>query len=456
MLLLTVAIIGYGGYREWDASQKLAASLQNLRTDETNLGGVPDFNTFFSPIAENVERYQAWSKLIDLSKNSFAGLSYLDTLPVIGGDSRAVFPIDQPWKEEPLVAETLDYLRPILDQLEVAVQQPLPDPAWFDSTSRTHRPSTYSLIEQAVKVQQLEIVHALYHRDRQRILHGLEVLSILEKRGKDHWFTADVTNVVKSICRTILCNSLDFDLWSVDDLDRFKASLVQPSNVKSEIDKAAQSYRRSTIAQLAKNWREINLFINEPLRRVLYNLPSPKLAAIEEADQLVERTRNGTLLTNYLSQQTPFRQIDFTNSARWSLFRQRAETAWFEKYTIRYLVDHENFRRLVLTAITVKQYQLEKGEWPKQLSDLQTYGLTSQDYTSVAGNRFGFEVTPHAEVELANQEHADSKDIQQSFACLWIPAPDVLGAAPSSVDSRPTFHANENRGSNQNRVIRIR
>jgi hypothetical protein len=53
----------------------------------------------------------------------------------------------------------------------------------------------------------------------------------------------------------------------------------------------------------------------------------------------------------------------------------------------------ENDRRLTLTTIALRQFKQTEGHWPNRLAELERFGLTSEDYTTVNGGILGYEVT---------------------------------------------------------------
>jgi hypothetical protein len=49
-------------------------------------------------------------------------------------------------------------------------------------------------------------------------------------------------------------------------------------------------------------------------------------------------------------------------------------------------------RRWTQTAVVLRQYKNQKGEWPSRLRDLESLGLSLADYSTVHGEVFGYEV----------------------------------------------------------------
>lgn len=52
----------------------------------------------------------------------------------------------------------------------------------------------------------------------------------------------------------------------------------------------------------------------------------------------------------------------------------------------------EHTRRWTLTAVALRHYHQQNGNWPKKLSDLSTVGLVFDDYSNLNGEMFGYEV----------------------------------------------------------------
>jgi len=55
-------------------------------------------------------------------------------------------------------------------------------------------------------------------------------------------------------------------------------------------------------------------------------------------------------------------------------------------------INIEETRRWTLVAVALRQYHLQEGKWPQQLSDLDAVGLVFDDYSNMRGELFGYEV----------------------------------------------------------------
>lgn len=53
----------------------------------------------------------------------------------------------------------------------------------------------------------------------------------------------------------------------------------------------------------------------------------------------------------------------------------------------------ENDRRMTLTTIALRQFKLAEGRFPNRLSELEKFGLSSEDYSTVNGGMLGYELT---------------------------------------------------------------
>ncbi len=67
-----------------------------------------------------------------------------------------------------------------------------------------------------------------------------------------------------------------------------------------------------------------------------------------------------------------------------------AETGWLISGYARYETD----RRWTLTALAIKQYKLEHGQWPAELSDLSQVGLNRSDWEIMPNVPFGYQAKP--------------------------------------------------------------
>ncbi|GAA5505130.1 hypothetical protein [Novipirellula caenicola] len=58
------------------------------------------------------------------------------------------------------------------------------------------------------------------------------------------------------------------------------------------------------------------------------------------------------------------------------------------------MATYESNRRWALTAIGIKQYQMQNNAWPQSLADLRDVGLTSDDWQIMPGVEFGYQDRP--------------------------------------------------------------
>lgn len=133
----------------------------------------------------------------------------------------------------------------------------------------------------------------------------------------------------------------------------------------------------------------------DALETKIESLPTSRLKLLKYGDQRVEWFSSEANLVVYLQQAN--REDD------WLLYQR---------------IESENQRRRTATALAIKQYQLEKGQWPSGLDSLNKVGLLPGDFTMVQGHRLGFQVDRLAEQE---REQAAADLQNEEFALVWFP-----------------------------------
>jgi hypothetical protein len=409
----------YFGYREWQATQNLAGLLQKINVEDQEFS-----DTSPASIPNRNKAVEAWSKVCVLSRNVMPGLSYLNQLPIIGKDTRTNFAPGQPWKEEPFVAETLEYLKPILDQIELAAEHPFPSPT--SSQTGWNRSSDYNLVQNLIQILQLEISHAIYHKKHVRALNGLRLLLKIGQQPENRGDFA--YDIVLSTQHIAVLQSLANAEWTESEIKELEQMLSSVSNIGDKLKYAARLTRRELANHLAEPtpsiWGQPEL---EPL---FAKLPSYRLRTLASADQLVRETRPG-FQASMVGAAIPFSD----NQRQHNIFAINADQ--FRHHVVPIFVGSEYARRLAITGVALKRFQISNGKWPKQLSELKSMGLTESDYSTPSGQLFKYEVGVLKKEELELLQLSGAEEASREYAWIWIPESEISTEKLSNEATRP-------------------
>ncbi len=406
-LCVGVAALFFG--REWRATKALAA--ERLRGQQS---GLPTNNAQYETwLAKGTHREgtEAWLEIFQLADETLFGLQSFTNLPILGDTGGLPFtpvPPGDPWPEEPVVAGVLNWLEPLFEKMDQAEQYPVP--VWLPRSSDKLMMGGNLYYQdprmfwRLVNLLRLDVEHALYHRDAERVLAGLNRFHVFTKAidYETMAFRRTVSNL-KMLQLQLIGKSLSYDLWSKDQMAQLREQLSDPvANINPLLNEilVLRSYA-----------------LNEDLPLKLGGLPSDRMVVVQRYNQWLDQL-DSSLLNNISVVGRWVRPLDTLGSNKKSRKTQSAyeeETRlWSFSQQVKIQMCQEDYRRFIKTAIAIKHYQFEKGQWPESLDQLDDVGLEVRDYTTVKGQRFGYSPPGNAGAVSADDlpQRGASTDLQ--------------------------------------------
>jgi hypothetical protein len=381
----------YLGYREAMAYRELNDKLESIRQ-----AGEPIDDASMAVHYERTthkEGTAAWTEALELvrSANPIAGNPIAGKLPVVGeGSLPHDFRPGVEWPDEPRVAEFLREVRPLINKIYVA--DAFPKPVWmpieFDGyfTSQEVLQSTRSL----ARILELDMSHALFHKEGERALRGIRSLQSVANAfdSEISLVTKMITTAIQSMHKDSINRSLAMDVWNDEQLAELSEQARQPYDVpkawkSSFVGERALAY--TAVRDSRSLARSIGDY-NNPLY-LLPILPSGKLAFLRAYDVALDASSAST--SELVSRATVAEKklvgrasADFLVGLLFPALSSYAEA--FDR--------DEVFRRLTVTSLAVKRFQLLNKQFPKNLPELADIGLMDRDWTTTNRDVFGYEV----------------------------------------------------------------
>ena len=385
-IFLFALFIGFICYREAMAYRELNDKLEAIRQvgepiDDASMAAHFEKTT-------HKEGTVAWSEAIMLAGSANA---ISNGLPFVGDESLPRdFRPGVEWPEEPRVAEFLREIRPLFKKIDDA--DAFPKPVWapvdFNGFSTTLE--VYQETRSLARILNLDASHALFHREGERALKDIRSLQSVSKAFDVELVlvTKLITIAIQHLHKDSITRSLIMDVWNDEQLAELMDQVRQPYDV-------AKAWKSSFIGQRAMTYAAVNDSIslagvmgdyNNPLYR-LPILPSGKLALLRSydvvldissasANELVDRA------TVAEKQVMGLASTDYLVGLFFPALAAYAEA--FDR--------DEVLRRLTMTSLAVKRFQLKNNRFPKNLPELTDVGLSERDWTTTHRQAFGYEV----------------------------------------------------------------
>ncbi len=399
------------GIRELRAAREYEQLIEPFRQAGTPVGDAWLDRTFRE--RTSTDGAAAWSKILLLTSSIWDANS--DKLPIVGSaELPEVIDSTHPWPENEPVADFLAEIRPIIDLIHASGDrtQPVWQPLAFDGMATLLEELQQS--RSVVRLLQLDAEHALYNNDAPRAMAAIR--SMLATAQAFDWkvFLVGeyVNSALRSVHSTTIQRSLAANRWNVQQIEELMSPLATPLPI-------AERWRSSLLSEQAMVCSVLeNSSDSLPSEFSLFGFPSAKLHLMKlyAELQILPATSGFQLRRHALAYESRFASKD-TRSVEGVLAGIFLPA--IENYAaILERLEHE--RRITLTALGVKRFQLEHQRWPNELSDLATIGLTTDDWTLPEIGRIGYAV-------------------EEDTAFVW-------GAPPRSLEiaaARPQFEPGE-------------
>jgi hypothetical protein len=400
---IAIAVLGLGQYR---SARAVTAEIARLRA----AGEPVDDETMarWFQAGTSQEGTAAWRDILVAVEQVTAGET-VGTFPFVGmGKLPENFVPGCDWPDEPKIAEFLQEIRPLIAQIEQASRYPAPvwQPIAF-SSFHTLLPEIQTS-RAVVRLLHLEVLHALYHRDTERALHGLAAMQATAAAFEwDFCMVADLVGIaLRSIHRDAIRQSLAETDWESAQLDQLLAQVQQPRDVATHWHRICAGERAMTLAWLRGSRQDLNGMLPQNTPRypaALLLIPSGTKRYLDLMATFQQLGEQGVLgmaarahgLEAELAEPGRRRFDDLLTSL--FLPAVAAVAAAYER--------EELDRRLTRTALGVKRYRVSEGRWPARLSELAAVGLAAQDWTALQAGPFGYRIEGESAIVWAYDIH---------------------------------------------------
>ncbi len=393
-LFVVSAIVVGVGVRESQDERQVQMELESLRQ-----AGQPVDNT---TMAEWFERRTssagtvAWDEILYLAASPVVQ-ELSDDLPIVGHGKLPIELIPgSDWPDAAKVAEYLQQVQPVLKLVHAAAK--LPTPVWFPLQFDGY--DTFLVGWQnsrcVVRLIALDAEYACYQREAARALQDIQSIEATAKAfDSQTCLVGDlVCKALRSHAHLAIHRSLQADIWDQQQLSELRSLVAEPPQIEQGFHDVMASERAMAFAAIFENplqFQQIGLKSNLPI----WLLPSGKMRVIEFYASLQESVASfaelETLAKRYDAELTQLKSGALTLDGSHLVLQAMAPS--LDGY-VAAIERQENLRRLTLTAIGIKQFQLAQQRWPTQLSELDQVGLGPADWTLLTHGPIGYEATP--------------------------------------------------------------
>ncbi len=390
VLLVALAI------QENQASNRVQVELTQLRQAAIPVDDVSMSQWY----AENTsrERTADWGEILRLVESAPGNFGDFDRLPYVGnGERPAEIGAAATWPQEPEVAQFLQWMRPVIDQVRTAAEPPTPvwQPISFQGFG-TLLPQLQSS-RNVVRLLNLDVEHALHHRDSDRALRGLASM-----RGTADAFDSQTCMVdlmvqiaLRQVHHTMIRRSLTVELWDEEQLQQLSEQVGPPTDIASRWQRVIAGERAMMLASLSEpsHWQPVD--VSRVAVQWMFALPSSRMRLLETYRDMESIGAGGL---DGLSQRaaawertwagdgsSPPSMLLTLGQMHRSLLPATADFAAV-------IEREEDSRRFSQTALAIKRFQLQEQRWPEALRELVQAGLPASDWNTVSAGPFGYEV----------------------------------------------------------------
>lgn len=395
LALFGICLIAWG-VQERRAADRVQAELVRIRDAGYPVGNASMTRWFAEQTSP--EGTQDWNELLRLVHSEADSFGNVARIPYVGGAPVAgrLAP-DATWAEEAEVAEYLRWMRPVIEQIHEATEHPAPvwQPIQFQGFS--------TLLEELqgsrgiIRLLQLEVEHALYHRDADRALRALDSMrGVTDAFDWPFCIVCDLVHIaMRQVHQSTIRRSLAADIWNHDQLRQLTNQLLPPREIAERWRDVIAGERAMMLASItdprlwadeqSTGWVHQWLFALPSVReRTLDSYREMEGVAVDRFDVLTQRASD--LADAWSSEAETPRTLVSLPSRIYELFLPAVES-----YAMA-VEREETSRRFALTALAIKRFQHQEGRWPDDLAQLQQVGLNASDWQTVSGGRFGYEV----------------------------------------------------------------
>lgn len=388
-LVIVFGLLIYGQLQQWSASRYVQTELATLDA----VGQPLDAASLLAqregsqPRADDI----SWRELDEAI--SFLEYKYGEAFQLVD-DANTLPPPSHPWPAEKLAEDYHRDAAPLLNRLqellatETRVQGPMPS---FTQSS------VYGLSRwSGDKVLLREFEFAYHNDDSARAADLLEIYVDAKKAITGNEKSAPPDDIIH--------RSLEHDFWKADDLRRVRKLLSFHPDVEKqwrerldrELVQFLDNVRRVNGGDASefRRERDVQPFGFAPIHVVSY------LRLYDRLDKLpAAGTKQHVLAVRALDNRRAEEQAKVTLTSLSAIpfaFGQISNAFALEVHHATAFAMGQVEHRRTVTAVAIKQFQLQEGRWPKSLSELSRVGLAAADWEMVDGIDFGYRVDADA------------------------------------------------------------
>ena len=413
---LTLGVIGFAvllgvwlglvARQQWRALAEIDSEYQRLvslgmpTSDESARQAFREFTS--------AEAAQVWAEVLYIDRNLDRGVqSELDEDDPDEAPNR--FIPGGPWPEEARVAYYLDHMRPVIARIYEACD--LPKPTWqpleFRGFSTLLEPLQAS--RNVTRILAMEAKHAAYHREAERALRAITAQADVAEAFD--WSIGMVSELVHNALVMHHFESiwltLGTDLWDADQLSELLGQVEEPTFSNERWVRTMSFERGLLLGSMTGDGSLLGNSGEDEILQRLFSVPTVRAEYLRFAREWEQMGADGLANVLALSQDSVADAV-----ARNSFLD--VITPALHSYAKSY-ERLEKQRRLTRTALGMRQFYLQNQAWPERLSELESVGLDTDDYTMQSGNRFVWREVEGGH-ELSNREplKTDEEEFSQS------------------------------------------
>ena len=297
-------------------------------------------------------------------------------------------------------------MEPVIDLIEQASSHPTPVrfPIKFDGfgTLLPH-------VQNARGIQRLltlDCDFAYFNQDNERALRDLSLMqaTIDAYDGRETLVSALVNVALRGIRMGEVRRTLTHCQWSAAELEVLRASLSSKEKVSARWRDNMLCERAFGLSIANEPPGKLNQTIGQQSPFRIFTGPS-EVRTLMEAYQKIIDLSDGQDLSQWRMRAAELDEWMMalpSNSLAGMIVPAAAQCLEAE-------IRAEDVRRWTLTAVAIQQFKQQNEQWPQDLAELESVGLSAEDYSTMDKNVFGYQIEGD-KVFLWKQNPNDSTD----------------------------------------------
>lgn len=314
----------------------------------------------------------AWSKIVELCESNVSPLA--SSVPIIGQGPQPIFGSSEQksWPNIELTEQYLAEMQPVLELIRESrdVEMPVWMEMQFDGVNTLlHELQASRSISSLV---QLEAFYALYVEDAPRALDAFRSLDAVPKAFDWHLYLVGelIHTALRGMFYDAVQQSLKANLWSVEQLAELRSMMAEPIDLQHRWEQtlmAEQTFAYERVPELSMQ----NTLVSA----------EDRLALVDDYQQAIELGKNP--IGQLSDQASKLEENLFSPSRRgpspgYVALRSSIFPAIAASATALECLEYT--RRLTVTALAIKQFELANERWPQDLSELHASEFSTGDW----------------------------------------------------------------------------